>query len=203
MSGVAVVIAVKRLATAKSRLAAAFPAAVREDLVLAMLADTVAAAAAVAPVTVITPDPTAAAAARAAGAAVLPDSTPPEHPDPLNNAIRSAEARLRPGAPNLVALQGDLPALRAAELAAAIAAAGPAGRSFVTDRHGTGTTALFGFGTGLRPAFGPDSANRHRVSGAVQLAGDWPGLRCDIDTPADLTAARALGLGPRTAAVLG
>ncbi|MBL7326000.1 2-phospho-L-lactate guanylyltransferase, partial [Escherichia coli] len=33
----------------------------------------------------------------------------------------------------------------------------------------------------------------------VELTGAWPGLRCDVDTPADLTAARQLGVGPATA----
>ena len=41
--------------------------------------------------------------------------------------------------PNIVALQGDLPALQTQELAEAIAAARTYPRSFVADRHGTGT----------------------------------------------------------------
>jgi len=64
-SQVAVVIAVKRLTAAKSRLAPVLPADAREQLVLAMLTDTVHAAAAVpavSVVTVVTPDPAAAAA---------------------------------------------------------------------------------------------------------------------------------------------
>jgi len=62
-----------------------------------------------------------------------------------------------------------------------------------------GTSALFAFGTALDPLFGTGSAQRHRDGGAHQLDGDWPGLRCDIDTPSDLAAASRLGLGAATA----
>ena len=206
---VALIIAVKRLAAAKTRLAPVFSAATRERVVLAMLVDTVHAALRVpslAGITVVTPDDLAAGAARDLGADVLPDPTPDDHPDPLNNAIAAAEAAVTQTAttpPNIVALQGDLPALQPQELAEAIAAARDHARSFVSDRHGTGTAALFGFGAALQPAFGPDSARRHRHSGAVELTGPWPGLRCDIDTPDDLMAARRLGVGAATAAAVG
>ena len=55
------------------------------------------------------------------------------------------------------------------------------------------------FGVALEPHFGPDSAQRHRHSGAIELTGAWPGLRCDIDTPDDLMVARRLGVGAATA----
>jgi 2-phospho-L-lactate/phosphoenolpyruvate guanylyltransferase len=206
---VALIIAVKRLAAAKTRLAPVFSAATRERVVLAMLVDTLRAATKVASlhgITVVTPDEGAADAARQLGATVLVDPTPDGHPDPLNNAITAAEALITsaPGAPpNIVALQGDLPALQPQELAEAVTAARAHTRSFVTDRHGTGTAALFAFGTTLQPAFGPDSAQRHRHSGAVELTGPWPGLRCDIDTPNDLRAALRLGVGAATAQAVG
>ncbi|WP_197380866.1 2-phospho-L-lactate guanylyltransferase [Mycolicibacterium mengxianglii] len=195
------IIAVKRLTAAKTRLAPVFSAETREQVVLAMLLDTISAArqvAAVGSVTVVTPDATAAAAAAQLGAAVLADRTPDGHPDPLNNAIRTAEDFVRGSTPNIVALQGDLPALQPRELAEAIAAAFGQPRSFVSDRHGGGTSALFAFGVPLDPRFGIDSAELHRNSGAVELTGSWPGLRCDIDTPDDLQAARLLGVGPIT-----
>ena len=193
---VGLIIAVKRLAVAKTRLAPVFSARTREQVVLAMLLDTIAAAArepSLRGITVVTPDDVAAEAARQLGAEVLADPTPDGHPDPLNNAIVAAEAVL--GSPNLVVLQGDLPALQTQELTQAIGAARAHRRSFVADRHGSGTAALFAFGSPLEPAFGPDSARRHRRSGAVELTGPWPGLRCDIDTPEDLQAARRLGVG--------
>jgi 2-phospho-L-lactate guanylyltransferase len=201
---VGVLIAVKRLTAAKTRLAPVLSASARESLVLAMLVDTVTAASAVpavSSITVVTPDPDAAAAARELGAQALIDPTPDGHPDPLNNALSAAEAAVL--APNVVVLQGDLPALQTQELAEALAAAHRHPRSFVGDRHGTGTSALFAFGVPLDPRFGVNSTRRHADSGAVELFGSWSGLRCDIDTPADLAAALHLGLGPATHRVIG
>lgn len=201
-TGVEVIIAVKRLGAAKTRLAPVLSAAGRENVVLAMLVDTVNAASSVAAVrtiTVVTPDEVAAATARGLGALVLADPTPDGHHDPLNNAIGSAARTVGKSAANIVVLQGDLPALQPRELAEAIAAARRHPRSFVGDRHGTGTAALFAFGVAPDPLFGTDSARRHADSGAAELTGPWPGLRCDIDTPEDLSTAMRLGIGPATA----
>lgn len=208
MSGVGevgLIVAVKNLAAAKTRLSPLFTADERPGLVLAMLIDTLTAALAVPAVgslTVVTPDETAAAAVRELGGAVLMDPTPPGHPDPLNNAVLAACDLVAPVTPNIVVLQGDLPALRSAELAEAITAARAYGRSFVADRPRTGTAALFGFGAAPGPLLGAGSAGRHRDSGAVELTGEWPGLRCDIDTPEDLAEARRLGVGPATSAAV-
>jgi 2-phospho-L-lactate/phosphoenolpyruvate guanylyltransferase len=196
------IIAVKRLTAAKTRLAPVFSARTRENVVLAMLVDTLGAAARVGSlrsISVITPDEAAAAAAIELGADVLADPTPEGHSDPLNNAITAAERAIAGSFSNIVVLQGDLPALQTQELSEAIAAARHHRRSFVADRLGTGTSALFAFGAGLDPQFGPDSSARHRRSGAIELTGAWPGLRCDVDTPADLAVARRLGVGAATA----
>jgi 2-phospho-L-lactate guanylyltransferase len=203
---VGLIVAVKRLAAAKTRLAPMFSAPTREKVVLAMLVDTLTAAARVRSVrhiTVVTPDDVAGAAAAELGAAVLSDPTPAGHPDPLNNAIAAAERAVSETVANIVVLQGDLPALQSQELAEAIAAARQHERSFVTDRLGTGTAALCAFGTALDPRFGPNSAGLHRRSGAIELTGAWPGLRCDIDTPDDLAVARRLGVGPTTNRAIG
>lgn len=203
-TGVGLIIAVKRLGAAKTRLAPLFGDRTREQVVLAMLTDTVTAAArvpAVQSVTVITPDPAAAGVAALAaelGVRVLADPTPAGHADPLNNAIRTAAGALGGATPNIAALQGDLPALHPDELAQAITAARGYPRSFVADRHGTGTSALFAFGVPLDPRFGTNSAVSHRNSGAIELTAAWPGLRCDIDTPDDLATARQLELGDAT-----
>ena len=208
MSGVpdvGLIVAVKNLAAAKTRLSPLFAADERPGLVLAMLIDTLTAALAVPAVrslTVVTPDLTAAAAVRDLGGQVLIDPTPEGHPDPLNNAVLAACDVVSPSMPNIVVLQGDLPALRTGELTEAIDAARAHPRSFVADRPGTGTAALFGFGAAPGPLLGAGSAGRHRGSGAVELTGSWPGLRCDIDTPEDLAEARRLGLGPATSAAV-
>jgi 2-phospho-L-lactate/phosphoenolpyruvate guanylyltransferase len=203
---VGLIVAVKRLSAAKTRLAPVFSAQTRERVVLAMLVDTLTAASRVGSVrmiTVITPDDAAAAAATELGVEVLSDPTPEGHPDPLNNAIAAAEQVVAQSVPNIVVLQGDLPALHTQELAEAIAAARHHERSFVADRLGTGTAALCAFGTALDPRLGPDSAAQHRRSGAIELTGAWPGLRCDIDTPSDLAVARRLGMGPATSRAVG
>ena len=205
-TGVGLIIAVKRLVAAKTRLAPVFGDGIRERVVLAMLADTLTAAAqvpAVQSITVVTPDPDAAAMSAGLGARVITDPTPAGHPDPLNNAIRVAAAGLAGRTPDIAVLQGDLPALRAEELDSAITAAGGHARSFVADRHATGTSALFAFGVPLDPRFGANSAELHRDSGAIELTGGWAGLRCDIDTPADLAAAQLLGIGDATRRTLG
>lgn len=206
-AGVGLIIAVKQLSAAKSRLAAVLSADARERLVLAMLVDTITAAQsvpAVRSVKVVTPDPAAATVARELGATVVADPTPQGHPDPLNNAILAAAAdAVSACTSNLVVLQGDLPALRPSELADALSAAAQYPRSFVADRALSGTSALFAFGVPLDPRFGTGSAARHRASGAVELHGGWPGLRCDIDTPDDLAQAKLLGLGGATAHAVG
>jgi 2-phospho-L-lactate guanylyltransferase len=202
---VEVIIAVKRLDAAKTRLAPVMSATGRENVVLAMLVDTINAASAVPAVrgiTVVTPDEVAASTARGLGARALADPTPAGHQDPLNNAILAAAAAVAATASNIVVLQGDLPALQPHELAEAIAAARQRPHSFVGDRHGTGTAALFAFGAAPNPLFGPDSARRHADSGATALTVPWPGLRCDIDTADDLSTAMRLGIGPATAAAV-
>jgi 2-phospho-L-lactate guanylyltransferase len=194
-----VVVPAKRLAFAKTRLrpltsAGGSPSA-HADLVLALLADTVAAALAcpvVGGVLVVTDDPAAAAEVTRLGARTVPDEPDSGLNPALEHGARTA------GGPAVAALSSDLPALGPGELAAALAAAEAAPRCFVADAHGTGTTLLTAVGTPLRPAFGPGSAAAHRAGGAVELSGDWPGLVRDVDTAADLRAALKLGTGTRT-----
>ena len=194
-----VVVAVKDLPAAKSRLAPTLDEPQRSELVLAMLTDTVAAALrspAVAVVRVVTSDPTVSELARAAGASVVGDPT-----NTLNEAFAHAAAGLDASAP-VLALPGDLPALHPAELTAAVVAAGGR-RAAVADAAGTGTTMLLApAGASLDPRFGPRSAAAHAASGAVLLPGSWPGLRGDVDTVADLGAAVRAGLGAATADLL-
>ncbi|MGY1769804.1 2-phospho-L-lactate guanylyltransferase [Blastococcus sp. SYSU D00813] len=199
-----VVVPAKRLTVAKTRLAPLTGAAgaLHEDLVLALLADTVTAAlgaAGVADVVVVTDDPRAAALVTGLGARTVPDE-----PDRgLNPALAHGARAAR--TPAVAALSSDLPALRPAELAAALRAAGAAGppaRCLVADAEGTGTTLLTARAGDLAPRFGPGSAAAHAAGGAVPLTGDWPGLRRDVDTADDLAEAVRLGVGRHTAALL-
>jgi 2-phospho-L-lactate guanylyltransferase len=207
------VVAVKDLDRAKSRLAVDLPPAARAELVLAMLSDTLTAVAQVPTVvatTVVTPDRRVADVASGHGAGVLAE---PEHDGPaddaharLNAALDFAARRTRDrhGPVDLLALQADLPALRADELADVVNAAPAQRRSLVVDHRGTGTAALLSRipNQALRPRFGPASARRHLADDAIELAGDWPGLRLDVDTAADLDRAIELGVGSATRAVL-
>ncbi|WP_127497379.1 2-phospho-L-lactate guanylyltransferase [Actinoplanes solisilvae] len=195
------VMPVKRLGAAKSRLRGAVPAAHHRDLALAMVRDTVTAvlaSSAVAELLVVTDDPVAAGAVTALGARVVPDL-----PDAgLNDAMRHGADVVAGPARYRAVLAGDLPALRPEQLDAALAAARP-GRAFVADAAGSGTVLLaVAPGEPLDPRFGLGSAAAHAASGARPLEGDWPGLRQDVDTPADLATVLGLGAGAHTCALL-
>lgn len=198
------VVPVKRLEQAKTRLDGPF-AAYRRDLALAFALDTVSAALGcpvVAAVLVVTDDPAAARRLGALGAEVTGDD-----PDAGLNPALSHGADLvvgrHPGTA-VGTLAADLPALRPTELAVALERAAAYPRAFVRDAEGSGTTLLLARSTAeLRPAFGPRSAQRHLTEGAKEVAADdLPTVRADVDRPADLETALALGVGPETAAVL-
>lgn len=199
-TGWGVVVPVKRLSAAKSRLAG-FGDDGRRALALAFAQDVVRAAVACAEVCrvlVVTDDARAAAALTQLGAEVQAD-----RPDAgLNPALEHGATLLREhdGRLGVATLSSDLPALRPDDLAAALTLS--TGRAFVADAGGSGTTLLAAAaGAPLLPSFGPGSAARHRASGARELpAAD--GLHRDVDTPADLARAVALGVGTSTAAVL-
>ncbi|MGW2227928.1 2-phospho-L-lactate guanylyltransferase [Streptomyces formicae] len=197
------VIPLKPLARAKSRLAATAGDGLRPGLALAFAQDTVAAAAAcpaVRDVVVVTDDALAGRELSALGARIVPD-TPQEG---LNAALRHGTAAARAERPDVAvaALNADLPALRPLELARVLDGAAPFPRAFLPDAAGIGTTLLAAAaGTELRPVFGTASRAGHAASGAVELALDGvDSVRQDVDTGDDLRAALALGVGPRTAA---
>ncbi|MGV9565924.1 2-phospho-L-lactate guanylyltransferase [Streptomyces sp. NPDC003480] len=198
-----VVVPLKALARAKSRLSDTAADGLRPGLALAFAQDTVAAAlscAAVRDVVVVTGDPLAGRELAALGARVVGD----EPADGLNAALAHGAAVVRGARPGaaVAALNADLPSLRPAELARVLDAAAEFPRAFLPDAAGIGTTLLAaGPGRELLPAFGTDSRVRHRASGAVEIALDAvDSVRQDVDTGDDLRAALALGVGPRTAA---
>ena len=197
-----VVVPVKLLVGAKTRLQA-YGDAAREQLALAFAADVVAAALRcprVQRVLVVTDDVRAAPVLRALGASITADRPAAG----LNPALGHGAALLRRAHPRcgVVALASDLPALTAADLDAVLGAAPPSGRVFVPDLDGSGTTLLAATGDlPLAPAFGTGSRLRHLRSGAVEVPGG-AGLRRDVDTPADLAEAVALGVGEHTRSAL-
>jgi 2-phospho-L-lactate guanylyltransferase len=213
-STVDLVVPVKPLAKAKSRLRGAADGGIgapraHARLAMALLRDTidaVRAAPAVRNLLVVSSDPVVAAELGVFGIDVAPDGPV----SGLNPAYERGVALLRARDPAAAvgALQADLPALRPDELDEAIAAAlalfeAGARRAFVPDTDGTGTTFLLAApGAALDPRFGEGSAHRHEESGAVPLGGTWPGLRRDVDTAADLREATALGVGEHTSCAL-
>jgi len=124
----------------------------------------------------------------------------------LNAAIVQGVAAARFANPraNLAVMTGDLPALHPADLENVFVLAAGHARSMVADAEGVGTTALFArAGVDFTPHFGVGSRAAHEADGHVLL--DLPRtspLRRDVDTAADLDAARELGLGPHTSALL-
>ncbi|MEP6852232.1 MAG: 2-phospho-L-lactate guanylyltransferase [bacterium] len=196
-----VIVPMRASARAKSRLRpASRSTAAHRELVDAIRADCVAAlraAEVVAQVVVVAEDP---------GEITVADVLVVGEPAGagLNGALRWAAAQAQARWPEdaVAAVVGDLAALRPRDVEAALDEAAGTGRAAVADRQGSGTTVLTATpGHLLDPHFGLDSARQHRASGALFLAAA-PGLATDVDTPADLADAAALGLGAHTAAVL-
>jgi 2-phospho-L-lactate guanylyltransferase len=198
----AIVVPVKRLADAKTRIATS--SAIRERLALAMALDTVRAALACADVAVVvavTDDERATALLLALGARVVPD----EPGAGLNPALAHgvvAAAGLLDGA--VAALSADLPGLRPDDLAAVLARATMHDSATVADMAGDGTTLLTARSAQLfRPAFGANSRSAHAALGAVDLSAfAAESVRRDVDTLADLRAVARLGCGPATSELL-
>jgi 2-phospho-L-lactate guanylyltransferase len=204
-----VVVPVKRLAEANSRLGPATGDAARPEFALAFALDTVSAALAcpvVRDVIVVTDDRAAGARLTALGARTVADGQ-----GGLNAALTHGARRVRTP---VAAMNADLPALRPAELAAVLTDAGRSvrgttagtgsGRAFLADADGIGTTLLAAAsGAVLRPAFGGASRARHLASGAreITLAG-VDTVRRDVDTADDLRTAIRMGVGRHTAAAL-
>ncbi|MEK6443755.1 2-phospho-L-lactate guanylyltransferase [Pseudonocardia sp. T1-2H] len=201
------IVPVKALSFAKTRLRGAADHGVGEPtrhtrLTLALAQDTVTAARAAVTVrrlVVVTSDPVVAAELSTLGVEVVPEGPVPL----LNEACRHGATALDGTVPVGV-LQADLPALRSAELDAAVTEAlaaftTGATSAFVADAGTTGTTFLLAARrTTFDPRFGAGSAARHRAAGSVALTGTWPSLRHDVDTADDLRAATEIGLGLHT-----
>lgn len=196
---------IKEAQRAKTRLHPPAPLS-RPDLARAVAHDTLEAVCAAVPahdVLVVSSDPSARAAARALGAAVLHDPGAG-----LNAAVRAGLKALAGSdgsagdASAVAVLLADLPALRPADLLAALASCAAHDRAVVPDADGTGTVLLTAtHGSVLEPSFGTGSAARHGEH-ATRLDLDLPRLRCDVDDVESLAAAARLGVGRHTAAVL-
>jgi len=205
-----VVVPVKGSPDAKSRLGAMPERAALAD---AFALDTVAAlvaAPAVERVFVVTGSPRLGALLAGIGAVIVVETPAASEPATgetrLNAAIVQGITAARETYPDshLAVMAGDLPALRAADVETAFAYAAEYPRSVVPDAEGSGTTALFArVGVELTPRFGLGSRAAHERAGHRVLAvSTSSSMRRDVDTPADLALAGALGFGPHTSALL-
>ncbi len=162
-----IVIPVKGTAASKSR----FGPGDHRDLALAMALDTVEAAIAVGRVIVVT---VGGAEFQSRGAIVVQD--------PGDGLVAAITAALAHAEGNTAVVLGDHPALTPTELREVLMLAHEHPLAMVADDDGTGTalvSALDGHAHHL--AFGPSSRERHSAAGYVELEGDWPGLRRDVD----------------------
>lgn len=199
-SGWTIIVPVKPAAIGKSRLSGVPD---REALARALALDTIAAAAAtprVSRVVVVTDD-----AELSALVAQWPavDVIAEGDVRGLDAAIALGAEAAGQGTPR-AALLGDVPALTPHDLDAALDLAGRVERGLVPDAEGTGSTLVTARpGAVWVSAFGAGSAARHRLLGCADLAVPRDStLRRDVDTAVQLAEAVALGVGPRTAAVL-
>ncbi len=195
------VVPLKPLAVAKSRLAAAVGAS-RAGLALAFAQDTVAGAlscTAVADVVVVTDDAEAGRELARLGARIVPDAPAAGLNAALAHGARQVR-RARPGAA-VAAMNADLPALRPPELLRVLEAASVFPRAFLADAAGIGTTLLSAApDVELAPSFGGPSRARHSASGAAEISlTGVESVRRDVDTGADLRTALVLGVGRHTA----
>lgn len=197
----AVVIPVRSLEGAKSRLGEVLDAEERRELVELLLRRTIEAASGapgVTLVTVVSPDAAVLAVARLAGARPIA-----QHTAGLNAGLVEARDVLHGDVDRLLILPGDLPGVTDDDVSALLAAAdaadaadaarADAGEGTVVlapDRHGRGTNALLLEPPDvIEPAFGHESRAAHRAAaldaGAayVELVGR---LDVDLDTPDDL-----------------
>lgn len=198
----AVIIPVKPPSRGKSRMVGLSDAA-RSELAAGFALDAVRAARdtdQVAGVLVVTDDFRFAARLGELGVAVIPDGVSEDLNATLVQAKAEAVRRWPLAQP--VALCADLPALTPADLGSALASLPPGRPSFVADHTGQGTVLYSAPAPLFDPQFGGASASAHANFGAVALAGDWPGLRQDVDDPMDLARAMALGVGPATTAAV-
>lgn len=176
-----IIVPMRPLAEAKSRLGAALAPQARAALALGMFRHVLDTAQRFAPTHVISRDP-----------ALLALAAQPlrEVGRGLNPALEQAAAQL--GGPEpILALSADLPLLSADDLQAMLGLLGEADVVAAPDRAGTGTNALLLTRPGrIAYAFGEGSLAAHRAAAAANglrfALCERAGLATDIDRPEDL-----------------
>jgi 2-phospho-L-lactate/phosphoenolpyruvate guanylyltransferase len=189
-----VLIPLKRLDAAKTRLAPALTSVERSRLMAGMLARVARAAvrAGAGRVALASSDPAAPALARRLGVECVSDGGLP-----WNEGLVHARSLLDRPAAAVLYLAGDLPLVDAADVTALVEAGGE-GTAVIGRARDGGTNALWvcpaaalvpAFGTAGSASVHADRAHEHGLA-AVTL--DRPAIAHDVDTPADLAAVRRL-----------
>ncbi|MGI9823672.1 2-phospho-L-lactate guanylyltransferase [Agromyces sp. Marseille-Q5079] len=216
-----VVVPVKLLAEAKTRLAPAVDRAARAELARAFVLDTIDAALVAERVerVIVVGDLSGHVDEVPDGVVVVAEPEPRSLATAIRHGIaearrlaadRSTSAAGASGRSHrgIAVLLGDLPALTGAALDAALGAASRHPLAFMPDAEGTGTTlAAAAAHTRFEPAFGVDSAMLHRALGFHDLSHEVAAplaarVRRDVDTVGALEAAVRLGPGAHTTAAL-
>ena len=199
MSDWQVLIPIKRLARAKSRLA--LPPDQRAAVTLAMLRDVASAVRAcryVRTVHVVTED---AGVARTVDAEHLPAWSVAGEPG-LNHELHRAATCLRQSGTRdgIAVFLGDLPCLTTSVVSDLLLSAPKNRQSFLPDAAGSGTTVLLAPPRiPFAPFFGEDSADRHaRIGTALDCTAERWAARQDVDTLEALDNAIRFGVGDHT-----
>jgi 2-phospho-L-lactate guanylyltransferase len=204
--GIWAVVPVKDTAAAKTRLAPALPAELRQALALAMLEDVLVALAearGLAGLLLVTLDPAARDLASRYGAHCIADGACDGHTGAVMAAARHLAAEARS---TMLTLPGDVPLVTSAEIERLIAAHRPAPSFTIAPSHDEmGSNAIVvSPPEAVKLRFGDDSFRPHlaasRAAGIEPTIVRLPGIALDIDNPIDL--AHFSQIGSRTRAGL-
>lgn len=198
--GWTVIVPVKSLSAAKSRLEVSEPGALALAFLLDVL-DAAGRAPAVCEILVASSDPDVRQAAENVRARVIDDSRCTGI-----DAAASHASRSRTGRGPIAVMVADLPCLTDTALHIALDLASAHATAILADLAGEGTAMWMGApGHPVRTRFGPQSRMAHVADGAIDLvahhpeaAADLLPARCDVDTQADLARAVEVGVGPHT-----
>jgi 2-phospho-L-lactate guanylyltransferase len=188
-----IVVPVKPLAQAKSRLGTLLSPAERARVMHGLFGRVIVASREAAPVSVVTADTDVAARSRMLGAEVIDEGEVMG----LDAAARlGVERARRRGDMWVMILAADLPDVTVEALRAMIALARPGAVVIGPSRDGGTNALILSPRPDFRFAYGPDSFARHRGEakrlGLEVVAHDSPALNVDIDWPEDLAGHRDL-----------
>jgi 2-phospho-L-lactate guanylyltransferase len=202
------IVPVKLTGDAKQRLAPVAPAALRQELALAMLEDVLAALAAVdglGGVILVTADAAATSLARRYSAGTIADGA---HAGHTGAVVAGARHLIGQGRSTMLTIPGDVPLVTPPEVERLIAAHGPAPAFTIAPAHDDlGSNAILMTPPDAVPLrFGENSFLPHlaaaRAAGIEPCVVRAPGIAFDIDNPQDLNHFASLGSKTRAGTLI-